>query len=128
MKSDLALGNGFSATNPSQVRCQSSLFALFHERPRGQLIFHRRCGSTLYCQGTATSPVYIVRYNTVQEQSATNFPCNDPGPLDGPSVDFYAWYPGDTSSMYCTFTKWFQLAVGMHFWAESSSNGKGVSS
>jgi hypothetical protein len=69
-------------------------------------------GSTLYCQGTATSPVYIVDYNTVQEQSAANFPYYAPGPQGGPAIYFYAWYPGDTSSMFCTFTKWSQLARG----------------
>src|ERR1035441_7763204 len=32
---------------------------------------------TFNCQGTATSPNYIVRYNTVQEQSNTNWETTD---------------------------------------------------
>jgi hypothetical protein len=57
-------------------------------------------------QGTAASPVYVVRYNTVQEQSNTNWESGSlawDGSLTMPNQ-------ADSSRANCAFTKRFVLA------------------
>lgn len=61
------------------------------------------------CEGTATSPDYLVRYNTVQEQSNTNWEFSDWGGSFIPSVIT------DSSSATFTFTEWSVLASDEHF-------------
>jgi len=79
-------------------------------------------GSTMNCQGTATSPSYIVNYNTVQEQSNTNWPYKPYGSYNGPAIYLFTNGPGaDASSFYCRFTIWSQLAGGMHLFAGISN-------
>jgi hypothetical protein len=60
--------------------------------------------ATLNCTGTATSPNYVVRYNTVQEQSNTNW--------ESTSWEGCILAPGqeDTSSANFFFTDWSVLA------------------
>jgi hypothetical protein len=78
-------------------------------------------GSTMSCQGTPTSPNYIVYYNTVQEQSNTNWPYLPTGSTGAPAVCIYNAENPDPSSLYCRFTIWSQLAGGTHFYASSPS-------
>jgi hypothetical protein len=58
----------------------------------------------LNCQGTATSPNYFVQYNTVQEQSTTNWADTDWfGLIKSPAT-------ADSSSANFSFTDWSVLA------------------
>ena len=73
--------------------------------------------ATFNCTGTATSPNYIVRYNTVQEQSNTNWESTDW------SASFYAVPYDDTPvSANFRFTEWSVSGGDTHFYAE---NGNG---
>jgi hypothetical protein len=59
---------------------------------------------TVNCAGTATSPVYLVQYNTAQEQSTTNW--------TGANWDALLITPGaaDSSSANFSFTDWCVFA------------------
>jgi hypothetical protein len=79
-------------------------------------------GATMNCQGTATSPNYIVRYNTVQEQSTTVWPVvGSGGSFGGPAILFYPNSGPETAFLYCRFTTWSVPAGGVHFYADETS-------
>jgi RHS repeat-associated protein len=66
--------------------------------------------ATCNCTGTATDPNYIVRYNTVQEQSNTNWESTS-------WAGAFIALPGGSNSIFAKFrfTDWSELEQGWHF-------------
>jgi hypothetical protein len=71
--------------------------------------------AVINCTGTATSPNYVVLYNTVQEQSNTNWETSTW------VSSIYTPYSTDSSSAGFTFTDWSILG-GIDYHIESDAN------
>lgn len=74
--------------------------------------------ATLNCNGTATSPAYLVRYNTVQEQSNTNWINTN---------QYHSCYATPANSLWSAsstfrFTDWSVLAGDGQYFAEDTTN------
>ncbi len=116
---DFAFGACFTTNNITvQPGTAIGMFCTNFGSSQGHYGLFLDGASQFSCQGTPTSPNWIFRYNTVQEQSNTNW-TGGIGPCLG-REPFYA--PGP--SINCRFTDFSVLAMdAATFWIQGTSFG-----
>jgi hypothetical protein len=111
---DWALNASVSNTAPITITVPVGVSLATYSTASNQYGIDLFANASFNCQGTATSPNFIVAYNTVQEQSNLNW-TNSTGAwpsLGCPNVTV-------TSSASIEFTKWSVLAGGEHIYASA---------